>query len=135
MRATSGGPAPALQLDYKAQDIWSIVGKFGRQSLWMGTVEGQVCQDRQGRAPLHLLLQAEQAAIKLLLPMPYSGMVNSRLSKLAGLPLCRHHGMCEVFLLFLSVANLHPAHRWRDGRLRGDFMSSCCPHDIMLPSQ
>ena len=26
---------------YDSEVIWSVVGKFGRQALWMGSVEGQ----------------------------------------------------------------------------------------------
>ena len=31
----------SMVLHHPAADVWSIVGQFGRQALWLGSVEGQ----------------------------------------------------------------------------------------------
>ena len=31
----------SIVLSHSAEVLWSVVGKFGRMALWMGTVEGQ----------------------------------------------------------------------------------------------
>ena len=31
----------SMVLHHSAADVWSIVGQFGRQALWLGSVEGQ----------------------------------------------------------------------------------------------
>ena len=31
----------SIVISHSADILWSVVGKFGRQALWMGTVEGQ----------------------------------------------------------------------------------------------
>ena len=31
----------SIVVPYQADVLWSVVGKFGRQALWMGSVEGQ----------------------------------------------------------------------------------------------
>ena len=31
----------SIVVPFQAEVVWSVVGKFGRQAVWMGSVEGQ----------------------------------------------------------------------------------------------
>ena len=31
----------SIVVPHSAEVLWSVIGKFGKQALWMGTVEGQ----------------------------------------------------------------------------------------------
>ena len=51
----------SITLPHSTDVLWSVVGKFGKQALWMGSVEGQpiftqllVCSAQQLSKPAHL---------------------------------------------------------------------------------